>query len=116
MFAFRFTTLLFILFISSSTDSSDNLGRLGIVLAAFFGHTDTINHGWIRWACGFGKRLTWRRSPHGLVGWEMTVNSGPFSQLPGETNTNDYPSIVSMEVTRHSRMLTKSYALQGSLA
>lgn len=116
MFAFRVTTLLFILFISSSTDSSDNLRRLGIVWAAFFGHTDAINRGWIRWACGSGKRLTWRRGPHGLVGWKTTVNSGPFSQLPGETNTNDYPSIVSMEVTRHSRMLTKSNTAQVSLA
>lgn len=89
---------------------------LGIVWAAFFGHTDAINRGWIRWACGFGKRLTWRRGPHGLVGWETTVNSGPFSQLPGETNTNDYPSIVSMEVTRHSRMLTKSNTARVSLA
>lgn len=33
------------------------------------------------------KRLTWRRSQHDLVGWEMTVNSGLFSQLPVETNT-----------------------------
>lgn len=64
----------------------------------------------------FGKRLTWRRGPHGLVGWETTVNSGPFSQLPGETNTNDYPSIVSMEVTRHSRMLTNSNTARVSLA
>ncbi len=48
-----------------------------------------------------GKRLTWRRSQHGLVGWEMSVNSGPFSQLPAETNTNDYPVIVSKEATRH---------------
>lgn len=117
MFAFSVTTLLFILFMSSSTDSSDNLRRLGIVLAnRLFGHTETINHGRIWWVCGFGKRLTWRRSPHGLVGWEMTVNSGPFSQLPVETNTNDYPAIVSMEATRHLQMLTKSYALQRSLA
>lgn len=36
---------------------------------------------------GGKKRLTWRRSQHDLVGWEMTVNSGLFSQLPVETNT-----------------------------
>lgn len=64
---------------------------------------------------GLGKRLTWRRSQHGLVGWEMTVNSGPFSQLPVETNTTDYPAIVSKEATRHLLMLTKSYALWSSL-
>lgn len=53
------------------------------------------------WFLSFGKRLTWRRSQHGLVGREMTVNSGPFSQLPAETNTNDYLAIVSIEATRH---------------
>lgn len=36
MFAFRVTTLLFILSMSSSTDSSDNLRRLEIELAAVF--------------------------------------------------------------------------------
>lgn len=53
------------------------------------------------WQLRFGKRLTWRRSQHGLVGWEMTVNSDLFSQLPVETNTNDYPSIVLNGATRH---------------
>lgn len=65
---------------------------------------------------GFGKILTERRSQHGLVGWEMTVNSGPFSQLPVETNTNYHPAIVPIEATRHLLMLTKSHALWSSLA
>lgn len=54
-----------------------------------------------------GKGRTWRRSQHGLVGWETTVNSGPFSQLPAETNTNNDQAIVSKEATRHLRMLTE---------
>lgn len=68
------------------------------------------------WCLSFGKRLTWRRSQHGLVGRETTVNSGPFSQLPAETNTNDYLAIVSIEATRHLWMFTKSFAPRRSLA
>lgn len=75
-----------------------------------------LNNCGIGWDLSFEKRLTWKRSQHGLVGWEMTANSGPFSQLPVETNTNDYPAIVSKEVTRHLLMLTKSYALWSGLA
>lgn len=78
-----------------------------------------LNLHWDRessWCLSFGKRLTWRRSQHGLVGRETTVNSGPFSQLPAETNTNDYLAIVSIEATRHLWMFTKSFAPQRSLA
>lgn len=78
-----------------------------------------LNLPWDRessWCLSFGKRLTWRRSQHGLVGLETTVNSGPFSQLPAETNTNDYLAIVSIEATRHLWMFTESFAPRRSLA
>lgn len=94
---------------------SSLLGCIYVVKQGLSIPSDTINVG-SDGIGSFGKRLTWRRRQHGLVGWEMTVNSGPFSQLPAETNTNDYPAIVSKEATRHSLMLTKSYALWSSLS
>lgn len=86
---------------------------LTLLNRAWFIPSDSVTVDLMR--SSFGKRLTWRRSQHGLVGLEMTVNSGSFSQLPVETNTTDYPAIVSKEATRHLLILTKSYALWSSL-